>query len=446
MNSVWSDITNPIPLKSLENSMSVDVAVIGGGLAGILTAYQLKSSGLKTAVFEKNMLGEGVTANTTGKITSQHGLIYSHLRNKAGEKSSRQYAHYNEQAIKQYHSIIKKENISCNFEIMDAALYDIQNSDALLKEVAAANKLGISAEFVSNPSLPFQTAGAAVFHNQAQFHPLKFLYGISKDLEIYQKSKALGIDGTTIPVMNMTNGKTHKVKAKHIVIATHYPFINFPGMYFLRMYQSCSYVLALKNAKALDAMYIGTSNSDFSLRNYKDILLFGGGKHRTGVIPKKNPYDTLRHAAKAYFPEAIEVGHWSAQDCMPLRQVPYIGKYFWQKDPVYIASGFQKWGMTSSMTAATILSNQIRNHSKESGSIFSPRNFAIRASAKPVIQNTACSMKNLLIPGKAPRCSHLGCSLSWNPFEQTWDCPCHGSKFDKKGRIISNPAQKHLKL
>lgn len=446
MNSIWSDVTNPVSIKPLEHSISVDAAVIGGGLAGILTAYQLKNSGMRTAVFEKDMLGEGVTANTTGKITSQHGLIYDRLLRKAGEKTSRQYAQYNEQAIRQYRSIIKKENISCDFESISASLYDLHCTAELQKEVRAAKKLGIRAEFIPSPSLPFQTAGAAVFHGQAQFHPLKFLYALSRNLEIYQKTKALGIDQNTISVLNVMNGKTYEVKAKHIVIATHYPFINFPGMYFLRMYQSCSYVLALKNAKVMDSMYIGTNPSDFSLRNYKDILLFGGRGHRTGDIPKQNPYTMLRQAAKAFFPQSVEIGRWSAQDCMPLRQVPYIGKYFWKKNPVYVASGFQKWGMTSSMTAATILSSQIRNEATASGRIFSPGNLSVHAPVIPALKNTADNLKNLLKPDKAPRCSHMGCSLTWNPFEQTWDCPCHGSKFDKKGRIIRNPAQKHLTL
>lgn len=444
MDSIWTKIPQNIPYQTLDGSLTVDVAVIGGGLAGLLTAYFLKDAGLNTIVIEKNRIGEGVTAASTAKITSQHGFIYSRLLKKSGEKAVRQYARYNEQAIRQYASLIKKENISCDYETANAALYDTTNADALIREAVTAKAAGIAAEFTTNPNLPFQTAGAVTFYNQAQFHPLKFLYGIAGHAAIYQDSPAVSVKKHTVEVYNKISQKTHQVQAKHIVIATHYPFINFPGMYFMRMYQSASYVLALKNVPPMDAMYIGTADSDYSLRNYKDMLLFGGGRHRTGIIPDQNPYDKLRSAVKAYFPNAVEVSHWSAQDCMPLREVPYIGRFSNPKDNIYIATGFQKWGISSSMIAATIITNQIQTPVNTLNTVFSPKNKAIRSSCLPVIQNMAVSMKNLLIPRKGPRCPHLGCALAWNPFENTWDCPCHGSRFDKKGRIISNPAQKDL--
>ena len=445
MKSIWTDLKNPIPIKSINNPMKVDVAIIGGGMAGILTAYQLRDFGLKVIVIEKNQVGQGITGNTTAKITSQHGLVYQKLLKKSDLQTARQYARYNEQAIKQYHDMIKKEHISCHFEYQDAYLYDTNKKEALQKEAKIAKALGISADYIEHPSLPFATWGAAVFHNQAQFHPLEFLYTIGQQLEIYQNTQAIEVKGETVTVLNRETRQSYAVTAKHIVVATHYPFINLPGFYFLRIYQSSSYVLALKHAEPVNGMYRSATGNGYSLSNYEDLLLFGGARHRTGVIPKESPYETLRRAVKEFYPKAIEVGHWSAEDCMPLRQVPYIGYYTRFKNNLYISSGFQKWGMTSSMAGATLLANHIKAFGTLD-TVFSPQNHSVKADFYPIAKNMTVTVKNLVLPGTAPRCSHLRCSLKWNLFDQTWDCPCHGSKYTKKGRNITNPAKKDLKL
>lgn len=476
MKSVWSESCNFKKRESLNGDIETEVAVIGGGIAGLLTAYLLKKKGINVVVIEAEEICSGNTKNTTAKITSQHYLIYDKLIKEFGEDKARQYANANELAIKKYREIIEEEEIKCDFEEKDAYVYTLDNVQALENELDAATKLGIKAELLKNIDLPFKVKAALKFYKQGQFNPLKFLEVISEDLTIYENTRALEIkEGLVVTDKGM-------IAAKSIVVATHYPIMNTPGYYFLRMHQERSYVIALENAQDVNGMYIGIDSWNYSFRNYKNLLLLGGGAHRTGKNESGGKYEELRRVARKLYPNAKEKYHWSAQDCIPVDEIPYIGQYSTETPNLYVATGFKKWGMTSSMVSAMILSDMISGKKNDFAGIFSPTRFDMSASSKNLKQDVLETAKNFIaqkiyIPSEqvenvetghggiieykgekvgvykdnkgniftvTTKCPHLGCELQWNPDELSWDCPCHGSRFDYKGNWIESPAIRDL--
>lgn len=478
MKSVWDSEINFKKRETLTQDIECDILVIGSGMAGILTAYLLTKSGREVVVIDAKGTASGVTKNTTAKITSQHDLIYDSIIKDFGEEGARQYAKANELAIQKYKEIIDEENIDCDFERKDAYVYSLDNRKSLEDEYTAAKKLGIDAELVDEVNIPFKVKGALKFKNQAQFNPLKFLKPISEKLTIYENTTALDI---TEEISVVTKDDI-KIKANKIIVATHYPFLNTPGYYFMRMHQSRSYVLALENAQDVNGMYIGIDKIAYSFRNYKNLLLFGGSSQRTGENEKGGAYDELRKAAKELYPNSIEKYHWSAQDCMTLDNIPYIGHYSSKTPDIYVETGFKKWGMTTSMVAAMIVSDMILEKENDFSDIFSPGRFDISASMKNAANDLIVTAKNFIaqridIPDESlesikkghggvveyngqktgvykdndgkvytvsTKCAHLGCELQWNADELTWDCPCHGSRYDYKGNWIESPTNKSL--
>ncbi|MGV1059602.1 FAD-dependent oxidoreductase [Clostridium perfringens] len=476
MKSLWSESCKFRKREALNKDIKTDVLVIGAGIAGILTAYMLKQRGREVVVIDAAEIASGNTKNTTAKITSQHDLIYSKLITEFGEEKARQYAQANELAIKKYKEIIENRRIECDFEEKPAYVYSLNEVEVLKEEAEAAKKLGIDAEFVQEANLPFKIKGALKFNNQAQFNPLKFLKDISNELVIYENTRALEIKENLV----VTSGGN--ITAKNIVVATHYPIMNAPGYYFMKMHQERSYVLALENKSEIDGMYIDLNKEGYSFRTYNNLLLLGGISHRTGENEEGGSYDELRKVAKRLYPKAKEKYHWSAQDCMTIDGIPYIGRYSSETPSIYVATGFNKWGMTSSMVSAMIISDMILEKENDFSEIFSPRRFDLSLSINNIANDLIETAKNFIaqkvyIPsseiehiknghggiieyngekvgvyknkeGKeffvSTKCTHLGCQLSWNADELTWDCPCHGSRFDYKGRLIGSPATKDL--
>ncbi|EDT70178.1 FAD-dependent oxidoreductase [Clostridium perfringens] len=476
MKSVWSESCKFRKREALNKDIKTDVLVIGAGIAGILTAYMLKQKGRDVVLIDAAEIASGNTKNTTAKITSQHDLIYSKLISEFGEEKARQYAKANELAIKKYKEIIEYKRIECDFEEKPAYVYSLNEVDVLKEEVEAAKNLGIDAEFVQEANLPFKINGAVKFNNQAQFNPLKFLKGISNELVIYENTRALEIKENLV----VTSGGN--ITANNIVVATHYPIMNAPGYYFMKMHQERSYVLALENTSEIDGMYIDLNKEGYSFRTYNNLLLLGGISHRTGENEDGGSYDELRKVAKKLYPKAKEKYYWSAQDCMTIDGIPYIGRYSSETPNIYVATGFNKWGMTSSMVSAMIISDMILEKENDFSEIFSPRRFDLSLSINNIANDLIETAKNFIaqkvsIPsseiehiknghggiieyngekvgvyknkeGKeffvSTKCTHLGCQLSWNADELTWDCPCHGSRFDYKGRLIGSPATKDL--
>lgn len=454
MESIWSQTCQLRQREALPGDMKTDIAVIGAGMAGILIASALQGAGRRVVVLEAKRIAGGQTRNTTAKLTCQHGLLYEKLIRTLGEEKARQYAQANAAALMEYRRIIADRNIDCELEQRDACVYG-SNAAQLRKEAEAAAALGLPAFFVEETKLPFPTAGAVCFANQAQFHPLKFLQAISEPLTIYENTSVQSVEENQLIT---TRGR---VQAEQIVFACHYPFVNFPGMYFARMHQERSYVIALENAARMDGMWIGAEQGAYSFRNYGPLLLLGGGGHRCGENSAGGRYDLLRQQAARWFPGSREVAHWSAQDCVTADSVPYIGPYAASRPNWYVATGFQKWGMTSSMVAAMLLRDRICGKENPWAEVFDPGRFdektltglaqesvqAVKGLAKQLFQIPAEAAKELT-PGHGGvvfwkgkklgvykdesgalwpvdiRCPHLGCQLEWNPDERSWDCPC----------------------
>ncbi|MBR1752170.1 MAG: FAD-dependent oxidoreductase [Ruminococcus sp.] len=431
MRSLWHSQTQLPNFPELSGNKNTDVLIIGGGIAGIITAYLLQQSGVDCILVEKDRLCSGTTGNTTAKITYQHGLIYQDILRSYGIKKAQHYLLANKAAFDMYSALCKK--IDCNFEHKDNYVYTFRDKKKLKDEIYALGKIGFDAKLCDSLPLPFNNAGAVRFPGQAQFSALKFLSHIVSGLGIYENTHVREMIGSTA----ITD--RGRIRANKVVVTTHFPFINKHGCYFLKLYQHRSYVIALENARELNGMYVGASLTSISFRNYNGFLLIGGAGHRTGY--PDGGWEKLRRFAKHYCPESTVRYMWAAQDCMSLDGIPYIGHYSPNTPDMYVATGFNKWGMTGSMAAAMILCDMITGTKNEYADVFDPS----RSVLKPqLFENFFESTKHILIP-KQPRCPHLGCALEWNKNEHSWDCPCHGSRFSKSGRLLDDPANGDLK-
>ena len=434
MKSIWLDTTNIKEHESLNKDINTDVLVIGGGITGILCTYELKNKGIDVVLVEADKIAKGVTANTTAKITSQHGFIY----NKLDTDTARLYYRANEEALQKYKDLSK--TIDMELEEKDNYVYTLNDMRILYKEMAILNQINAKAEIIKPSELPINTLNAIRFKKQAQFNPLKLIEEISKDLTIYENTKVIELETEEETEKIIAHTKNNKITANKVIVATHFPIFNKFGAYFLKLYQERSYVIAVKNAELMPGMYIDGSANGLSFRTYKNLLLVGGGNHRTGK--HGGGWNYLRNFIKSYYPNAVEQYHWATQDCMSLDHLPYIGLYSPKLPNVYVATGFNKWGMTTSMVAATLLTNLITGNPTPYEHIFNPS----RSILKPqLLINGLETTLNLLTPTK-PRCPHLGCALKYNKEEHTWDCPCHGSRFTEKGELIENPATDDLKI
>jgi len=433
MKSIWTDSVKAPTFKNLKGQFSTDVLIIGGGICGILCAYFLKQQGIDYILVEGDTVGSGITKNTTAKITSQHGLIYDKLIHSVGHEKAKMYLDANQSALSKYRELGK--NIDCDFEDKDAYTYTLTNTKKIEKEVNAVKTLGFDCDFINISNLPFDIKGAIRFENQAQFNPLKFIYEISKGLNVYENSfvKEIGLDDH----IAFTNDAV--IKAKNFIITTHFPFINTHGSYFLKMYQDRSYAIALENGQNVNGMFVDEAQKGMSFRNYENLLIVGGGDHRTGK--SGGNYTELRQFAQKYYPNSIEKYNWATQDCMSLDGIPYIGRYSKSTANLFVASGFNKWGISSSMVSAMILSDMVVGKTNEFQEVFSPHRSMLNLQ---LLANGFEAVTNLLTFSKR-RCPHMGCALKWNGTEFSWDCPCHGSRFDESGNLIDNPSTGSLR-
>ena len=474
MESIWSKTCGMKQRSPLSGDLHTEAVIIGGGMAGILTAYQLERSGIRTVVLEAERIGSGQTKNTTAKITAQHGLICRTLAEKKGKEVAAQFVMANQIAVEEFEKVIQDEHISCDFEPCSSYVYS-DNEQALREEAKMAASFGLPAVFTDQIEIPVPCAGAVRFDRQAKFHPLKFLDALAQQLTIYEQTPVLDAEEHSVKTAS------GQVTADYIIFATHFPFINFPGMYFARMHQKRSYVLALADAGILNGMYIGDQSDSLSFRQYGRYLLLGGQGHRTGENKDGGNYERLRQKARHLYPGSREVAWWSAQDCMTADQIPFIGHYAAERPDWFVATGFQKWGMTSSMLSAMLLRDLICGIKNPYADVFAPSRFSadelsqiVRDSGKAVSGLTKRFFQipeetiSMLQPGHGAIvetdsgkagvyktddqkiyqvdivCPHLGCQLAWNPDERTWDCPCHGSRFDYKGNLLTGPAQRGI--
>ena len=492
--SYWMDSVQIPEYESLMGNLEVDVAVIGGGITGITSAFLLKQSGLKVALLEATRILHGTTGHTTAKVTAQHDIIYHVIKSKMDQESAKQYAMANQAAISAIDTIIQQNNISCDFSWQPAYVYT-QDENYVLQvqeETEAAFNLGFAATFMEEIPLPFKVKAALRFDNQAQFHPLKYSAALAAQIPgngCYLLENTKAIDIQTQSNYTITTSTGFHVKAPNIIVATHYPFYDGNGMYFSRIYPNRSYAIGLTISDSYPGgMYITAEDPGRSYRSHpmddgRELIIVGGEHHKTGQgVDTSLHYQNLINTANEVFQVKEVLYRWSTQDYTTMDQVPYIGPLN-SKDPgVYVATGFRKWGMTTGTAAAMILRDYILDQENEWAPVFLPSRFKPAAAAGKFVMENANVAKNLIKgklttadnhvdvqPGEGKvveidgqkagafrdpqgqlhivdtTCTHLGCELSWNSAEHSWDCPCHGSRFTYEGKVIEGPAQNPLK-
>ena len=426
MLSVWKETAELPRFAPLKKDLSADVLIVGGGMAGLLCAKMLKEQGADCLVVEAGTIAGGVTGNTTAKITLQHGLLYHKLLTKKGREEAMAWLKLQQQALERLCGLA--ERADCDFVREDNWVYTLDNRHRLKQELAALNNLGVPARYAETLPLPMPTAGGVCVPQQARFHPLKFLASVTPDLPVYEHTKVLEL----LPGKAITTGGT--ITAKNILLTTHFPILNKHGGFFLKLYQHRSYVLALEHVPPMEGMYVDDSAAGLSFRRQGDLLLLGGGGHRTGK--KGGGWQELERFAARHWPDAAVRARWATQDCMSLDGLPYVGQYSPNTPGLWVATGFNKWGMTNSMAAALVLERLIRGNDHPCRELLAPSRSILHPQ---LAANLWESTVNLLTP-TTPRCPHLGCALKWNPAEHSWDCPCHGSRFDENGNLLDGPA------
>jgi glycine/D-amino acid oxidase-like deaminating enzyme/nitrite reductase/ring-hydroxylating ferredoxin subunit len=486
--SYWIATTPESSYPPISGDTHVDVAILGGGIVGITTAYLLKEAGVPSvAVIEADRIITGVTGHTTAKVTSQHGLIYDRLISKFGKQQAQQYAESNQAAIEKIASIVSSKGIDCDFVRKPAYVYASSEESVgdIRNEVDAAQNLGIPASFKADLPLPFKTYGAVCFGNQAQFHPRKYLCALAREIDgdgchIFEKTRALKIEGGG-PVTITTDKGT--IKAHKVIQATHFPIHDKPGMLFQRLYQSRSYVLGVRIEEPFpQGMFISAEKPVRSLRSQSagedELILVSGEGHRTGEGNEIDHYRNLEKWIRSVYSVNSIDYHWSTQDVITVDHVPYIGRLTSDNKNLFIATGFRKWGMTTGTVAAMILTDMILGRANPWEEVYNPSRFKPLESAKTFFSQVAEATKGLvgdrivpvhekasqILPGEGaivkiegekvaayrndagvlhkldPSCRHMGCIVSWNNAENTWDCPCHGSRYNATGEVIKNPA------
>ena len=381
MNSLWLNEKTKEKFSKLEKDLETQVCIIGAGIFGISTAYYLTQKGYNVTILERDKIANRVTGHTTAKITSQHGLIYHYLLSQYGKEFARKYYLANQKSIQEIEKIITQNQIDCDFERQISCVYTTNKSesDKINEELHALKELDIEASKIEEAPLPFEIVSGVEFKNQVQFNPIKYIEGLVKQIidakgKIFENTICYDIKRDEDNYICYTEGNT--VKAKYVVLASHYPFINFPGVYFAKMYQSSSYVIGIDTKSELfDGMYINIQSPIYSFRTAKDedkeILLLGGGDHKTGEnISYKDSYGLLEEKAKQWYPNCEIKYRWSTRDCITLDKIPYIGEFSNTLPNMYVGTGFNKWGMTSSNVAARIITDKIAGKENEYSEVF----------------------------------------------------------------------------
>ena len=495
-NSYWISTIeqNKKEYSKLQDKIEAEITIIGGGLTGLTTAYYLTKLGKNVVLLEKDKICNHTSGNTTGKITSQNDLFYDYLIQSVGKEQARQYLYANEQAIQNISKIIEEEKINCDFEWQDS--YVFAQTEKTMKKLKQEQKALEYLDFKNSELIEkivpnINAIGAIKFKNQAQFNPCLYALGLANKIEerggkIYENTKVIDVKREENNYEIMT--EEGKVKSKIVIVATHYPIINFPGFYFMKMYQETSYIIAIETKeKVFDGMYKSAENEEISLRtakyNDKRLVLIAGMGNKTGAkIDLKNSYKKLEEIANKIYPGCKVLYRWNAEDCISLDKIPYIGEFSNLWPNVYIGTGYKKWGITNSNVAANIIVDKILGKENPYEEVFKSTRLKPIKNYKELgnmIKEVAYSevinkLKNIdeyvqdvkqgegkivEIDGKKvgvyrdkegkvvvvkPYCTHLGCELSWNNLENTWDCPCHGSRFTCDGKSIYDPSIKDL--
>src|SRR5215213_5335684 len=488
--SFWIDTTPRTNFPALQDDTAVDVAILGGGIVGLTAAVLLKRLGMTVAVIEARRIAEGVTGHTTAKVTSQHKLIYDTLIKDHGEEKARLYAEANEAAIDRIEAFVNEKNIDCDFRRLLAYTYTESREmvPQLEAEVEAAQMVGLPASFVEEVPLPFPVVGALRFDDQAQFHVRKYLLPLAEEIpgggsHLFENTRALDVREGLHCRVETNRGI---VIAKDVIIATHIPFV-FKGEFWAKSTPRREYGIAarIEQTVASEGIFISAESPTRSVRtafrNGETVLIVVGEAHKTGEEPDtEQRYKNLEEWARERFGVTKFENRWSAQDYHSMDGLPYVGRIGSGSEHVYVATAFSAWGMTNGTAAAMLLSDVIAGKENEWARLYDSTRispFASKRLYKEGLDQAAHFVKDRfrgagtidIVPGEgrivgrpgdqsavyrdlqgelhavSARCTHLGCIISWNPVETSWDCPCHGSRFSVDGEVLQGPAVRDLK-
>lgn len=461
--SYWVDTVPLHPYPPLSDrvrvDVPVDVAIVGAGIVGITAGYLLKQEGLTVAVIERRSIARGVTGYTTAKVTSSHSLIYSKLVGSFGEDGARTYGLSNQAGIEKIAELADHLGIDCDFERADNFVYteDESSVDEIREEAEVAARLGLPASFTTETELPFPIAGALRFTDQAQFNPRKYLGALAERIDgdgsyVFEDTVVTGVTEGHPCDIETERGT---ISATDVIVATHMPILD-RGLFFTKVHPYRSYAIAgeVDGATMPRGMYISSGGPTRSIRSIADgdrrLLLVGGEGHKTGTEPDTmGHYERLQDWARARYGLEEPSYRWATQDNISVDKVPYVGRLTRGSDHVFTATGFGKWGMTNGTVSAMILTDHIVGRANEWAALYDSKRIKPAASAqKFVMENAEVAahfVGDRILHGKNPRCTHLGCVLRTNGAEGTWDCPCHGSRFDADGNVIQGPALAPLK-
>jgi glycine/D-amino acid oxidase-like deaminating enzyme/nitrite reductase/ring-hydroxylating ferredoxin subunit len=491
--SFWIASTLPSRYPALDQNIEVDVAIVGAGLAGITTAMLLKQAGKRVAVIEADRVATGVSGHTTAKITSLHQLKYATLIQELGAEKARLYGAANQAAIEQVATLVHDEQLDCDFERRHA--YTFAESQETLKkvrqEVDAAQSLGLPASFSPTVPLPFPTLGAVKFSHQAQFHPRKYILALAGKIHgdgshVFEQTRVMTVEDEQPCQVRTQHGYT--VTAQDVVVTTNLPILD-QGLFFAKTFPKRSYLIGCRidPQSAPDGMFIGTGEKYRSIRATPTddggaLLLIGGEGHKVGEADDtQERFERLANYARDRFGITQVDYYWSSQDFVSFDKVPYVGSLTPANQHTYVATGFSLWGMSNSTVAAMILKDRILGRQNPWAHLYDatrPTPFVTQASLKNNLDvgthwvgdrlKGLFDSPNSVKPGQGKLvtagldkiaayrddagtlhqvsavCPHLGCIVAWNAAEKSWDCPCHGSRFDPDGKILHGPAVKEL--
>lgn len=492
--SYWRDSVRLPSFPRLTENLAADVTIVGGGITGITAACLLAKEGLQVVLLESSRILGGTTGHTTAKITAQHDVMYSKLIDQIGEEQARLYYQANDQALQFIRNRVEAKALDCVFSKEEAYIYtqSDQEIETLQQEWKAYEKLGIPGEYRETSPLPFPVKAALVMHNQAQFHPLRYLADLVDDFvqaggRIFEQTTAMDIDKGDRPRVITELG--HEVSCSHVLIGSHFPFDDKTGWYFARMHAERSYVLGILTKREFPGgMYISVEQPKRSLRyttmeNGEKLVLVGGESHKTGQgICTIKHYEALEQFGESAYGIRDIVYRWSAQDLDTLDNLPYVGRVTSGHPNILVATGYGKWGMTSGTAAALLTRDLILNRDNPYAELYSPSRFHANPGVMNAITQNA-DVAGHLVAGKLDivrrnpeelkpdegahvavnghkagayrdssgklylvdaTCTHMGCEVEWNDGDRSWDCPCHGSRFSYTGEVLEGPAKEPL--
>ena len=485
--SLWLDAAPPTEYAQLSGDREVDVAVLGGGITGLTTALLLKRDGARVAVLEATRVGHGVTGCTTAKFTALQQTVYSTLRSRHGRDGAAVYAEASAAAVELAVALAAEEGIDCELERRPAFTYapTVSERSTVERENEAASEAGLPVTLVDDADLPYGVDCAVRLDHQVQLHPVRYVQGLAAAVhgdgsQVLEQTRATAVDDGNPCRVHTERGT---VMAQQVVVATHYPLLD-RGLFFARLEPTRSYVIAARVRGAVPrGMSISAGGTTRSVRSHGELLIVGGEGHSTGArSASPERYGRLEQFAREHWDVEAVSHRWSAQDPVSWDHLPVIGRYHPGSSRLFVASGFHKWGMTSATFAGRILSDLIAGRDNPWAARFSPSRVGVRGLAKLAQINAKVGLDfvgdRLLLPrpgsaaGVPPgeahvlpdglgrkgvyrsedgtldavslRCTHLGCLLRWDGAERSWDCPCHGSRFDVDGSVLEGPATRPL--